>query len=104
MIIGRRMSSHTDGYLRRVARGNHPNAHLRGRSLTVNNLAFMSQDAATVGPKVEEKVREEVGGSTPIPYQVEMGEAGTATLGSVLGDIAGALTGGKNENLFWLTF
>jgi len=50
----------------------------------VNNLAYNSQDAAYVGPKVEEKVREELGASTPFSYQVETGEAETATLGSVL--------------------
>lgn len=70
----------------------------------MNNLAYTSQDAATVGAKVEEKVREEVGADAPLPYQVEAGDAGTATFGSVLGDMAGALLGGKDKTLFNLHF
>jgi hypothetical protein len=70
----------------------------------MNNLAYNSQDAAIVGPKVEEKVREEVGAGAPIPFQVEMGDAGKATVGSVLKEIGGALVGGKDETLFQLQF
>lgn len=70
----------------------------------MNNLAFMSQDPATVAPKVEEKVREEVGGSAPVAYQTEMGEAATATVGSVLGDIGSALIGSDEKALFRLHF
>ena len=54
----------------------------------MNNLAYTSQDSAAVGAKVEERVREEVGASAPLPFHVESGGAGTATVGSVLGDIA----------------
>ena len=57
----------------------------------MNNLAYTSQDPATIGPKVEEKVREEVGASAPLPFQVEAGEAATVSVGSFLGDVAGAL-------------
>jgi hypothetical protein len=70
----------------------------------MNNLAYTSQDAATVGAKVEEKVREEVGSSAPIKYEVEAGEAGTASFGSMLSDMAGALLGGKDKTLFNLHF
>ena len=70
----------------------------------MNNLAYTSQDAATVGAKVEEKVREEVGASAPLPYQLEAGDAGAATVGSFLGDMAGALLGGKDKTLFNLQF
>lgn len=35
----------------------------------MNNLAYTSQDAAYVGAKVEEKVREEVDASAPLTYQ-----------------------------------
>lgn len=70
----------------------------------MNNLAYTSQDAATVGAKVEEKVREEVGSSAPIKYEVEVGEAGTASFGSMLSDMAGALLGGKDKTLFNLHF
>jgi hypothetical protein len=70
----------------------------------MNNLAYTSQDAATVGAKVEEKVREEIGAGAPLAYQVEGGEAGTATVGSFLSDIGNALVGGKDETLFRLHF
>src|SRR5947209_2042295 len=74
------------------------------RRKDVNNLAYTSQDAATVGPKVEEKVREEVGASAPLSYEVEAGDASTASVGSFLGDVAGALLGGKDKTLFNVHF
>src|SRR6185436_2128386 len=70
----------------------------------MNNLAYTSQDPAYIGEKVEEKVREEVEATGPVPYQVQTGEAGTATIGSFLSDIGNALIGGKDETLFRLNF
>ena len=70
----------------------------------MNNLAYTSQDAAYVGPKVEEKVREEVGAGAPLPYRVETGEASTVSVGSFVGDVARGLVGGKDEALFRLHF
>jgi len=70
----------------------------------VNNLAYTSQDAATVGPKVEEKVREDVGATTPIPYEVQAGDAGTVTVGSVAEDIGKYFVGGRANSLFTLNF
>jgi hypothetical protein len=70
----------------------------------MNNLAYTSQDPETIGPKVEEKVREETGATAPVPYEVQMGEAGTATIGSFLGDIGNALIGGSDNTLFRLNF
>jgi hypothetical protein len=70
----------------------------------MNNLAYTSQDAATVGTKVEEKVREELGADAPLAYQVEEGEAGKLSVGSFLKDVGGALVGGKDETLFRLHF
>ena len=70
----------------------------------MNNLAYTSQDANYVGAKVEEKVREEVGATAPLTYQVETGEAGTATVGSFLSDIGNALVGGADKTLFRLNF
>jgi len=70
----------------------------------MNNLAYTSQDPAYVGEKVEEKVREEIEATSAIPYQVETGEAGAATIGSFLSDIGNALIGGKDETLFRLNF
>jgi len=70
----------------------------------MNNLAYTSQDATTVGTKVEEKVREELGADAPLAYQVEEGEAGKLSVGSFLKDVGGALVGGKDETLFRLHF
>lgn len=70
----------------------------------MNNLAYTSQDAGAVGAKVEEKVREEVGASAPLAYQVEEGEAGRLSVGSFLKDVGSALVGGKDETLFRLHF
>jgi len=70
----------------------------------VNNLAYTSQDAATVGPKVEEKVREDVGATAPIPYEVQSGDVGTVTVGSVAEDIGKYFLGGRANSLFTLHF
>jgi len=70
----------------------------------MNNLAYNSQDAATVGPKVEEKVREEIGAGVPVAYTVEQGNAGPATFGAFLHNIGTQLVGGAEETLFYLNF
>src|SRR5258708_40119070 len=70
----------------------------------MDNVGYTLKDAADVGAKGEEKVREESGASAPVAYQVETGEAGKATVGSFLSDIGGALVGGKDETLFRLHF
>ncbi len=70
----------------------------------MNNLAYTSQDAAYIGEKVEEKIREEVGATAPLTYQVATGEGETATIGSFLRDIGSGLTGGKDETLFRFNF
>lgn len=70
----------------------------------MNNLAYTSQDPAYIGEQVEEKVREEIESPAPVPYAVETGEAGTATIGSFLADMGNALIGGKDETLFRLNF
>ncbi len=70
----------------------------------MNNLAYTSQDPAYIGEKVEEKIREEMGSATPLPYQVEQGEAATASVGSFLKDIGKGLIGGSEDTLFRLNF
>jgi len=70
----------------------------------MNNLAYTSQDSAYVGTQVEEKIREEIAATAPLAYQVQTGEAGTATVGTFLSDIGNALIGGKDETLFRLNF
>jgi hypothetical protein len=70
----------------------------------MNNLAYTSHDVAEIGQKVEEKIREEVGSQSPIPYQVEGGDAGEMSAGKFFGDIASGLLGGKSEVLVNLHF
>jgi hypothetical protein len=70
----------------------------------MNNLAFNSQDASVVGPKVEEKVREDIGASAPVPYEVIAGDAGTVSAGSFLKDLGKYAVGGKENSLFQLHF
>jgi hypothetical protein len=72
----------------------------------MNNLAYNSQDPAVVGPKVEEKVREDVGASAPLTYEVESadGSGGGVSVGSVLRDMGRSLVGGNDETVFSLHF
>jgi hypothetical protein len=49
-------------------------------------------------------VREEVGASAPLAYQVEMGEAAALSVGSFLRDVGSAIVGGKDQALFRLHF
>jgi len=70
----------------------------------MNVLAYSSQDPQKVGAKVEEKLREDLGVSGPIPYTIEKGDAEGASLGSVLKDAGRFLIGGKVELLFTLVF
>lgn len=70
----------------------------------MNTLAYSSQKIEAIGPKIEEKIREETGANAPLAYEVEDGGAGKATVGSFLGDIAGALIGGEANQLYHLHF
>ncbi|HEX8844952.1 MAG TPA: hypothetical protein VF791_09930 [Pyrinomonadaceae bacterium] len=70
----------------------------------MNNLAYTSHKIEVIGPKVEEKIREELGAPAPLPYQVEDGNAGEMSAGKFFSDIAGGLLGGKADVLFNLHF
>ncbi|MBV9241040.1 MAG: hypothetical protein JO314_03440 [Acidobacteria bacterium] len=70
----------------------------------MNNLAYTSQDPIYVGQKIEEKIREEIGSSTPLPYTVEQGDAASVSAGSFLKDIGKGLIGGSADVLFYLNF
>ena len=70
----------------------------------MNNLAYTSQDPADVGPKIEERIREEIGSAAPLPYTVEQGDAATVSAGSFLKDIGKSLIGGSTDVLFYLNF
>lgn len=68
----------------------------------MGRLAFMSQKAETIAPKIEQLVRQEIGANAPLAYAVENGEAGTVTAGSLLGDLGAAFVGGTVNQLFRL--
>jgi len=70
----------------------------------MNNLAYTSHKVEVVGPKVEEKIREELGAPAPLPYQVEDGGAGPLTAGTFFRDVAGGILGGNSDVLFNLHF
>lgn len=54
-------------------------------------FAFMSQKVETVAPKLERRLRKEIGAGPPLDYTVEDGEADGASVGSLLGDVGAAL-------------
>lgn len=54
-------------------------------------FAYMSQKAEMVAPKIERRLRKEIGSGAPLNYTVEDGEAHTASVGSLLGDVGAAL-------------
>ncbi len=70
----------------------------------MNNLAYSNQQPDRVGSQVEEKLRKELGATTPLMYQVESGDAGGTSVSSVLSDMGHALIGEKSERLFTLVF
>jgi hypothetical protein len=70
----------------------------------MNNLAYGTQQQEKVVPQVEEKLRKEVGASSPIAYQVQNSGAAGTSVGTVLGDMARGLFGGRPDALFTITF
>jgi hypothetical protein len=57
----------------------------------MGSYAFMSQKVETLAPKLERRIRKEIGTGAPLAYTVEDGEAHAATVGSLLGDVGAAL-------------
>ena len=70
----------------------------------MNNLIYGNQQPEKVSAQVEEKLRKELGATSPVPFQIESGEAGKTTISSVLGDMGRALVGGHSNLLFALMF
>ena len=70
----------------------------------MNNLAYTSQKADVVVPKIEEIVRKDLGVETPVPYKVEEGDSGKVNVNSMLHDAGLALFGGKETLLFSVAF
>jgi hypothetical protein len=70
----------------------------------MNNFIYGNQQVEKVAAQIEEKVRKDTGAAAPVPYQVESGEVGKTSVGSVLGDVGRALIGGHTNLLFALVF
>jgi hypothetical protein len=54
-------------------------------------FAYMSQKVETVAPKIERRLRKEIGSDAPLSYTIESGEAHAASVGTLLGDVGAAL-------------
>jgi len=67
----------------------------------MNNGGYTSQDPTTLGSKVEELVRTELGSSAAVPFEIigADGEGKHFTAGSLLADTATHLFGGKTTML-----
>lgn len=70
----------------------------------VNNLIFGNQDAAKIGPAIEEKVRSSVGATAAVPYEVEETGISKANVASVLFDVGNVLNAGRPSRLFGFKF
>ena len=70
----------------------------------MNNLAYSSRDPQTVGPKVEELIRKELGAAMPIAYTVAGGTPEPYTVGSALKTAFIDLVGGQLQFAFQLNF
>ena len=69
----------------------------------MNNGAYSSQDAAVLGPKIEEVVRADLGAG-PRSFQVLNGDGKTLTAGTMLADTAKYIFGGKEALLMTVAF
>jgi hypothetical protein len=78
-------------------------SHTKGEYL-MNNLAYSTQQLEKVGPRIEDKLRKEIGASAPLPYEVENGHAGATTAGTFLQDVTRGLFGGHAELLYTFVF
>ena len=67
----------------------------------MGKYAFMSQKAEKIAGRIEQSLRKEVGAREPLSYAIENGRVGTASVGSLFGDIGIALLGGGNANLLY---
>jgi len=71
----------------------------------MNNLAYSSQQADSIGPKVEEIVRKDLGSNEPLNYEiVDQGIPKEGALSKILNDSASFLFGGKETLLFTVNF
>jgi hypothetical protein len=70
----------------------------------MNTLAYSTQKPEKVGPRIEEKIRGELGAVAPLSYTVEEGEAGSTSTRRFLSDVAKAFIGGATNALFTLDF
>jgi hypothetical protein len=70
----------------------------------VNNGAYMSQDPAILGPKIEEIVRADLGLSSPVPFEIVTGDGEKLGARTFLSDAATNLFGGQEALLMTVCF
>lgn len=73
----------------------------------MNNGAYLSQDPAVLGPKVEEVVRSDLGLNSPVPFEVISAADGNGKrfdAGALLADMATHVFGGKEAVLMTVCF
>ncbi|HEY2586717.1 MAG TPA: hypothetical protein VGI81_13215 [Tepidisphaeraceae bacterium] len=70
----------------------------------MNNGAYMSQDPAVLGSKVEEVVRADLGLNSAVPFEVISGNGKTLDAGTMVADLATHVFGGKEAVLMTVCF
>ena len=68
-------------------------------------MLFWTDNPEKNGPKVEKKLRKELGATEPIPFEVEIeGQYKPGSIGQVLGDMKAQLFGGRCRPLYTFRF
>jgi hypothetical protein len=60
--------------------------------------------ADIIAPLIEDRLRREIGASSPVPYVVERGDGPGAAVGGALARVVHAVFGGRAEQLFVIAF
>lgn len=72
----------------------------------MSTLAFRTHDRNKIATQVEEKLRSEIGASTPIPYTIEDGDPHSTSRGALMGELYRTAFGGRSSPnlLFTISF
>ena len=70
----------------------------------MNVLAYTTQDPAKVAAKLDEKLRDELGLTAPVPYTVEQAGGAGVTVGNVISGMGRMLFGGTADLMYTLVF
>lgn len=70
----------------------------------MNVLAYSTQDPAKVAAKLDEKLRDELGLTAPVPFTVEQGAGTGVSAGSLIAGAGRMLFGGTPDLMYTLVF